>query len=259
MGNFKNKLLENFCTIPNSLVYNTGLSIGARLTYVFMASKPSGWNFSVKPMTKEIGCSEDSLHKYINELIKEGWLVKEGQRKEKGKFSSVEYTLMDSPCRKFSVTEKIRDGKNPSQNNTDSRVIDIINNPPVFNNSSNSNTRSKLLNTSPQGESSKKSKIDFEKIFEGYGAEWIELFKEWLEYKREKKSMYKGEKSMRTMAKKLFEMAGGDIKTARQIVEQSMANNWQGLFELKADSGEKQKTGRYKGDSTIGTDFTYKP
>jgi hypothetical protein len=109
---------------------------------------------------------------------------------------------------------------------------------------------------SPKGE---KPKFDLEKIFEGYGAEWIELFKQWLDYKREKKNTYKGEKSMRTMAKKLFEMAGGDIVTARAIVEQSMANNWQGLFELKTDGGAGGKTGRYKGDSTIGTNFIYRP
>ena len=92
--------------------------------------------------------------------------------------------------------------------------------------------------TPPQGEPIQKSKFDFEKIFESYGAEWVELFKQWLEYKREKKNMYKGEKSMRAMAKKLFEMAGGDIKTARLIVEQSIANNWAGLFVL---SSEKRK------------------
>lgn len=112
---------------------------------------------------------------------------------------------------------------------------------------------------SPQGEPSQKQKIDFEKIFEGYGTEWIELFKQWLDYKREKKNTYKGEKSIRAMAKKLFEMAGGDIITARAIVEQSMANNWQGLFELKTDGGAGGKTGRYKGDSTIGTNFIYRP
>ena len=113
--------------------------------------------------------------------------------------------------------------------------------------------------TPPQGEPIQKSKFDFEKIFESYDSEWVELFKQWLEYKREKKNMYKGEKSMRAMAKKLFEMAGGDIKTARLIVEQSIANNWQGLFDLKTDGGADRNNGRYKGDSTIGTNFIYRP
>ena len=35
--------------------------------------------------------------------------------------------------------------------------------------------------------------------------------------------------------KKLSEIAGGDEATAHKIIEQSIANGWQGLFELKND------------------------
>ena len=40
--------------------------------------------------------------------------------------------------------------------------------------------------------------------------------------------------------KKLSEMSGGDESTARQIIEQSISNSWQGLFPLKNQNNGKQ-------------------
>ena len=254
MGNFINKLQCKFSTIPNALTNDKRLSMQARFVYVFMASKPSGWNFLIEVMSTEIGCNKKTLEKYVKELIKYGWLVKGKQKNDCGKFGAVEYTLMDDPT----VTQNTADQKTADQKTAD-QDLGHGNNTDITNTDITNNYINNIPPLSPKGETTQKSKFDLEKIFEGYGAEWIELFKQWLDYKREKKNTYKGEKSMRTMAKKLFEMAGGDIVTARAIVEQSMANNWQGLFELKTDGGAGGKTGRYKGDSTIGTNFIYRP
>ena len=60
-----------------------------------------------------------------------------------------------------------------------------------------------------------------------------DVFKSWLDYKRERKETYKSKKSLETLYKKLHQLSNGDSETARLIVEQSMANNWAGLFELK--------------------------
>ena len=60
-----------------------------------------------------------------------------------------------------------------------------------------------------------------------------DVFKSWLDYKRERKETYKSKKSLEVLYKKLLQLSNGDCETARLIVEQSMANNWAGLFELK--------------------------
>lgn len=80
---------------PISLINDNNLSIGARFTYVYLQSRPEGWELFMKPSAKEIGCSEDSLRKYINELVAAGWLVKGEQKVEGGRFGAVEYTLLD--------------------------------------------------------------------------------------------------------------------------------------------------------------------
>jgi hypothetical protein len=54
----------------------------------------------------------------------------------------------------------------------------------------------------------------------------------WLEYKKERKQSYK-QKGLEALYHKLVNLSNGDPHTAMLIVEQSMANNYQGLFELK--------------------------
>ncbi len=115
MGNFKNEL-KSYKSIPRALVFDNTLSDRARFIYVFMACKPDGWDFFLEPMSKDIGYSIDTLRKYINELIKSGWLEKGEQQKNNGLFGSVEYTLKAT---KISDTEKFRHGEKPTLDNID--------------------------------------------------------------------------------------------------------------------------------------------
>lgn len=61
----------------------------------------------------------------------------------------------------------------------------------------------------------------------------------WLEYKKEKRQPYKP-KGLASFKKKIMEMSGGDPVVADAIVEQSMANNYQGIFPLKSNSYGRQ-------------------
>jgi hypothetical protein len=63
--------------------------------------------------------------------------------------------------------------------------------------------------------------------------ELSEPFQTWLSYKKAKKQSYKSQKSIQACYSHLVNLAGNDTETAKKIIEQSMANNWAGLFELK--------------------------
>ena len=58
------------------------------------------------------------------------------------------------------------------------------------------------------------------------------IAEEWLKYKREKKQTYKPS-GFKTFCKRLIQLSGNDPSKARLIIEQSMANNYSGIFELK--------------------------
>ncbi len=71
-----------------------------------------------------------------------------------------------------------------------------------------------------------KMQLDFvEKEFET-------VFNDWLEYKKDRRQSYKNATSVKLCYKKLKELSNNNPKIAKEIVEESMANNWAGLFPL---------------------------
>ena len=71
---------------------------------------------------------------------------------------------------------------------------------------------------------------------------WRELFNIWLTYKKEKRSAYRSEKTVKIAFMQLVEMSNDNIHEATQIIKFSMGNNYQGLFKPKQDNGQSNKT-----------------
>ena len=59
----------------------------------------------------------------------------------------------------------------------------------------------------------------------------------WLKYKREKGQCYKPT-GFAGFVKKLMTLSGGNVAVANQIVEESIANNWAGIFPLKNNAAK---------------------
>lgn len=62
---------------------------------------------------------------------------------------------------------------------------------------------------------------------------FVPIMEEWLEYKRKRQESYKTESSVRKCYQNLVNISGNNPAIAQLIVDQSIANNWAGLFELK--------------------------
>lgn len=117
MNNCRNNLKRNFSTIPNALIQDDAISDRARFLFCYMASKPDDWQFYQRPLAKGLGYSLETLRKYMDELIRFGWLTREAKRAEKGRFDTYDYTLQDSPLPNFTVSGKTGHGKNPTREN----------------------------------------------------------------------------------------------------------------------------------------------
>ena len=59
--------------------------------------------------------------------------------------------------------------------------------------------------------------------------EWRALFREWAE---NKPGRYKNLPGLKAGYARMVKVSGGDIDTAREIVDRSLGNGWKGLFEL---------------------------
>lgn len=77
--------------------------------------------------------------------------------------------------------------------------------------------------------------------------EFRECLSEWLRYKSTKCQKYKDQKSLEVFYKKMIKHSGGRPDIANLMIEESMSNNWAGLFPLKDTKGginEAKQTAR---------------
>lgn len=63
--------------------------------------------------------------------------------------------------------------------------------------------------------------------------EYKDAFDRWVAYKAERKEKYKTRESLQECYERLKNLANNSPSVAMEIVKQSIANNWAGLFELK--------------------------
>ncbi len=93
MNKVKNEIKENFTIIPNGLIQDKTLSAEAKALYILLASKPQEWVFYHSKLAKELGWSQNTLRKYMNELCKSGWVSKVGEERVSGKFVPSDYII----------------------------------------------------------------------------------------------------------------------------------------------------------------------
>lgn len=72
--------------------------------------------------------------------------------------------------------------------------------------------------------------------------EFRDVFFLWLDYKKERREKYKSAKSLKACYNELVKLSGNSPAIAHEIVNQSMANNWAGLFPLKNKSNGNENT-----------------
>ena len=75
-----------------------------------------------------------------------------------------------------------------------------------------------------------------------FGLAGKRMWEAWKDYKRdEHRKSYKSTKTEQQAIIQLFELSGGNPETASKIIQQSIGNQWQGLFELKNTNNGNQQ------------------
>ena len=92
----RSALTENYTVIPNALLNDTTISGECLAMMVYLLSKPSDWQLSVKNLMKRFGWGRDKTYQAIAGLIERGYVIKNAQRNG-GKFNSHIYFIYDTP------------------------------------------------------------------------------------------------------------------------------------------------------------------
>ena len=139
--------------------------------------------------------------------------------------------------------QRSEDSSSVSQNETQNGNIYRVNRDNnIISNSSTDSIKSNREN------SPKEKKFSIDKWAKAQESPWRELMLIWLEYKRTRKESYRSEVGAKKCLTLLRNLSGGNAEVAQQIIDQSMANNWAGLFALKESPPSRgQPPGRAHG------------
>ena len=202
---------NNYTTVCNDCIRDKRLSLKAKGLMMLVMSLPDGWKMSGRGLASMVKDGKSAIYSAIEELKQYGYCEVITRKNERGLITGTDYTFYESPRPDFPYPD-FPYPENRTQLNKDIIKERLNNNPPII---------------PPMGETSFSLPESYKPIVE-----------EWLAYKKEKRQTYKP-KGMEQMLKRLYALSGGDAVKARLIVEQSMANNWTGLFELK-DNGNNR-------------------
>ena len=118
---------KGYTRVPNALITDTRLSVGARLLYCYIASKPPGWKFSLERIPSELGLTKDLIFKLLRELEQLGVLHRVRLRDERGRLGGSTYDLSKYDETKFGKTKlgETKFGKMTPLNNTYNSNTDL--------------------------------------------------------------------------------------------------------------------------------------
>lgn len=266
----RKRFQKNFTTFDNRITQYEGLSFDARGVYFYMASLPDDWEFSIERIAKNGGIGYDKAKRIIDELLNIGLLKRVIYNNEKGHrkahydifdFDTIinpykenprkENTFKENPCinkeinnnsfDKELLNKEIKETKEDFSNEKSPPYIPpLVDNQKIAMEKPTLQTASKdkaktadaLLAKKPK---TKKELLDYAIAIYNQAKEnnpnlalTFKAWSDWVEYKllKEAKITYK---TFELNLKKLVEY-GDD---ANKIIEQSIGNNWSGLFDLR--------------------------
>lgn len=258
----KAKITGNFTQVSNELINHPHLSNTAKLLCIKILSLPENWRLNTKYLANFLGLGVRATQKYLRELIEAGIFEKAQELDEKNGQYTKNFSIIfcDNDEEAKELNEPLQSPKN-SENKTQSMENDGFvksdeaesmenksvdngeKNPPSGFNShiynkeffSHKKFLYRLKNFSNQNifllfESAKVKKADLD--LSGFDEREQEAIRQWFEYKKRLGKGKFGTKSKELQLKKLrgFKMANQNIIA---IINQSIANAWQGLFAFK--------------------------
>ena len=213
---------QGYGIVPKRAMQDKQLHVTAKAIYAYFCSYAGSGDTCFPSRGKicsDLGISNDTFGKYLKQLTDNGYLEC-SQMKENGRFSHNIYTLCSTilPCPKISDTEDIVHDNLDTNNNS-------INNNSYFN------------NNSIVVKKESKPKNGYDVIISEYTAN-DDLKEAIIGFIQMRKLIKKPmtDRALKGIMNKLDTLASTDTDKIA-ILDQSIQNSWQGVFELRQDNG----------------------
>lgn len=211
MAIFRNHKTKGYTVMSNHHLCEKSLSLKSKGLLSIMLSLPDEWEYSIIGLAALSKDGKDSVMSALDELCEFRYVDMTTMRNNKGQYETV-YDIYETPnqdrCGKS-------ESENPIQYNT--------------NNESNSPINSPI--TTPLSPTRGKQKVEFDLSF--IDAAFGNIMIEWMTHRKDIKKPFRSLNSIKKSYNDLIEYSNGDPVIAQKVVDQSIANGYQGLFPLK--------------------------
>lgn len=217
---------KDFTVMSNYHLRDKSMSLKAKGLLSLMLSLPDSWDFSISGLTSICKEEETSIKSTLKELKNLGYLHVSKERSKEGKYNYV-YTIYENPSIENPEVEN-PEVENPGVENIPlNKYTNILNTKEL-------NTNNKILNNNIKKERSKKQTVEcFESIAEemlnGYSDGVLDITKQWLQYKSERKESYTptGLKSLINRIIKNINQYGSE--KVIDVIDQSISSGYMGI------------------------------
>jgi hypothetical protein len=222
MNNIKVHKSGEFTVMSNHHLQDKEMSLKAKGILSIMLSLPKEWDYSVAGLKTLSKDGKDCTTSALVELEKLGYLVRKRAVDEKGRFAGYNYDIYEKPQTGQPLT-----GKPPTDN------------PPQYNINQSNTDKSNIKNIK------KESKTTYDEIIQESG--FNETVQQSLcEFIKMRKLIKKPltDRALTNIIARLKRLSKGNNETADKILNQSIENAWQGIYEIKTSNQEKEDTGQ---------------
>lgn len=236
-GIFKN----GYGYIPKAVMKSKNISIKAKAVYAYICcyAGKEGKAFPGRElMCYDLQIAQDSLNKYIKELVNNGFIFKQHQRTEGNKFDNNIYTInynvdFKEPLPKNVVMENDKNDKNPSHENSVMEVSDnnnIVNGKLASNNNNTNNNSNNNNNVSNNNREDKNSLQDFKSIISKYinDIDIINLISNYIDFRKTTSNPFTNENQIKAFIDIL-----NNLKTKQSKIDclnHALAGNYMNIF-----------------------------
>lgn len=209
--------------ISTEVLSDERLSFQARGFLCYLLSFSDEWSFNTRGLASMTGLCQDTIVKLTAELKAAGYISLKKSRSKGGQFAGSEWDVYEIPCSTNTVLDNRRARQTPCSANTVLDVTVLGDRPDITNINITKNNIKQVSN------GNKKTR---ETILETLEPELRETFVEFIKMRKTIKAPLT-DKALELAINKARKISGGDPDMMRQIVEQSIANSWRGLFPVK--------------------------
>lgn len=91
---------DHYSLVSNDLARDPGISLQAKGLYLYLRSHREGWSMSTERIADALGIHRNTVSKYVQELERSGFLVRDYSHSESGTFDGMKYVLLSQPLHK---------------------------------------------------------------------------------------------------------------------------------------------------------------